>query len=418
MAVEYGSLPFNEQIRYLRQKVNVPTQAWTDVYADAHNRAFMVAGAARDDLLTDFRTAVDKAISQGTTLQAFRKDFDQIVAKYGWAYNGGRNWRTRIIYDTNLMQSYSAGREEQMADPALRKLRPYGVYKHADGEAHPRPVHLSWNNTVLPLDDPWWDTHTPTNGYGCHCKKLMASERDIQRMGLTVASKAPPIEWEEKTVGVNGPSPRTVRVPKGIDPGFEYRPGTPDVLKQLTPRPMPGSDPVYVAHPGSKPPMPRPAPLKIQPFGKQDSEEGYAQAFLNALGANGRSAFMFKDVMGEVWPVSADLFKDKAGNWKIQKNGRHDYLHLLAAALLNPDEIWLAWQKVKSGKDVLRRRYLRVLPDNPDGIAVFELGSDGWREITLFHVTDEIAQQHGFKDAKEYIESQRLGLRVYARDGG
>jgi len=30
---------------------------------------------------------------------------------------------------------------------------------------------------------------------------------------------------EEKTIGINGPSPRTVSVPVGIDPGFEYRPG-------------------------------------------------------------------------------------------------------------------------------------------------------------------------------------------------
>lgn len=39
-----------------------------------------------------------------------------------------------------------------MAYPELRKKRPYGLYRHGDS-AHPRPQHLAWNGTVLPLDD-------------------------------------------------------------------------------------------------------------------------------------------------------------------------------------------------------------------------------------------------------------------------
>jgi hypothetical protein len=167
---------------------------------------------------------VDKAIAEGTTLEEFRRDFDEIVERRGWSYTGGRNWRTRVIFETNLRQSYNAGREAQMADPELRQRRPYGLYRHG-GSEDPRPEHLAWDGLVLPLDDPWWDTHTPQNGWGCKCKKRMVSEADARRMGLDVAQSAPPVEWEEKTVGVRGPSPRTVKVPHGIDPGFEYRPG-------------------------------------------------------------------------------------------------------------------------------------------------------------------------------------------------
>ncbi len=50
---------------------------------------------ARRPWLADFRAAVDKAISQGTTLAEFRKDFDTIVAKYGWSYNGSRKLAQR-----------------------------------------------------------------------------------------------------------------------------------------------------------------------------------------------------------------------------------------------------------------------------------------------------------------------------------
>lgn len=150
----------------------------------------------------------------------------------GWAYNGGRNWRTRVIYETNLRQSYHAGREAQMADPELRKRRPYGLYRHG-GSSDPRPEHLAWNGLVLPLDDPWWQTHSPQNGWGCKCKKYTLSEADVQRMGLKVAERAPAIEWEDRLIGQRGPNPQTVRVPKGIDPGFEYAPGASRYARQL-----------------------------------------------------------------------------------------------------------------------------------------------------------------------------------------
>lgn len=62
----------------------------------------MVAGATKRDLLSDMRGAVEKAIATGCTLEQFRTDFDTIVAKYGWEYNGVRAWRTRTIFETNL----------------------------------------------------------------------------------------------------------------------------------------------------------------------------------------------------------------------------------------------------------------------------------------------------------------------------
>lgn len=224
MAAEYGSLPFREQLAFFLRKLQLPTRAWTDVYAAEHDVAFMVAGAMKASLLSDLHGAVEKAIQGESTIQAFRKEFDQVVEAHGWAYKGGRNWRTRVIYDTNVRQSYNAGREAQMADPQLKKRRPYGLYKHGDS-VNPRPQHLAWDGLVLPLDDPWWATHSPQNGWGCKCKKYMLSERDVQRRGLKVGT-APEVVWEEKVVGVQGPSPRVVRVPQGIDPGFEYRPGT------------------------------------------------------------------------------------------------------------------------------------------------------------------------------------------------
>ncbi|EJK2116842.1 F protein [Vibrio navarrensis] len=225
--VNYGSLPFEEQIAYFRNKVNVPTERWADMWKQAHDRSFIVAGAMKDDLLADFRSAVDKAISEGKSLNWFKSEFKHIVAKHGWEHNGHANWRSQVIYETNLRQSYTAGREQQIEQ--IKHRRPYGIYKHS-GSEHPRHDHLSWNNMVLPLDDPWWKTHTPINGFGCKCKKLTASKRTLERLGFEV-SQAPKVEhydWVDKVTG------EVHRVPKGVDPGFDYTPKSSAELTEKT----------------------------------------------------------------------------------------------------------------------------------------------------------------------------------------
>ena len=153
MAVNPTSLPFREQAEFFRRKLNLPTESWTDVYAREHDYAFVVAGANRDDLVRDFRQAVQKVIEDGGTLEAFRKDFDRVVAKHGWSYNGGRNWRSRVIYETNLRSSYMAGRYEQLM--AVREQRPFWQYIHSDAVEFPRPEHQTWNGMILRWDDPW-----------------------------------------------------------------------------------------------------------------------------------------------------------------------------------------------------------------------------------------------------------------------
>ena len=186
----YGSIPFTEQIKFFRSKVNVPTRAWTDVYAQQHDVGFMVSGAMKDDLLSDLRTAVDGVVAEGKSFEWFKANFREIAKQRGWAYNGGENWRAQVIYETNLNQSYNAGREAQMADPRLRRTRPYGLYRHYASE-HERPTHAAQDGAVHPLDDPWWSVWSPQNGWGCKCKKFAIGERDVKRLGLTVTPGCP-----------------------------------------------------------------------------------------------------------------------------------------------------------------------------------------------------------------------------------
>lgn len=222
------SLPFQEQVEFFRQKLNLPTEHYDDILAAAHDRAFVVAGATKADLLNDLRGAVDKAIADGKSIQWFRKEFAGIVQKNGWeGWTGsdtkaGRDWRTRVIYNTNIQVSYNAGRYAQLTDPDLLKYYPNWKYLHNDTVAHPRPLHQSWSGTVLPYDHDWWKKHFTPNGYGCHCRIVSAGPDEYK-------GQPAPNDGTYEKVDRNGV---VHTLPNGVDYGFDYKPGA-SVLDEL-----------------------------------------------------------------------------------------------------------------------------------------------------------------------------------------
>lgn len=218
--IEAISLPFQEAIGFFRGKTRIPTLHWDDVWRTSHAHGFMVAGAGTDALLKDFQESVAKGIEEGTTLATFRAEFDAIVEKHGWAYNGTSGWRSAIIYDTNLSMAFSAGRYAQLTEPETLKTFPYWEYIHS-GAAHPRLQHLAWHGLVLPADDPFWASHYPPNGWRCGCRVAPVSEAGLGRMGKSGPDKAPPLvlrDWRARNGTVH-------RIPVGIDPGFDYNVG-------------------------------------------------------------------------------------------------------------------------------------------------------------------------------------------------
>ena len=212
--------PFAQQLAAWRIRLanQVPTATWQDLWQSEHDRAFVVAGAMKAELLADLAAAVDKAITNGGTLETFRKEFRQIVEKngwHGWAGEGskkGEAWRTKVIYKTNLATSYAAGRLAQLREGGFA----FYVYRHG-GSVEPRVQHLAWDGLILESDHPFWATHAPPNGWGCSCYITGARSREgAKRVGGKLGK-----ELED---GWQAIDPRT-GAPVGIDKGWAYAPG-------------------------------------------------------------------------------------------------------------------------------------------------------------------------------------------------
>ena len=225
--------PFAEQSAFFRNKLGnlVPTARWDDIQRSAHDTAFMVAGAIKADLLSDLAMAVDRVVTEGKSLDAFRKDFRDIVERRGWhnwtgeGSKKGTAWRTRVIYQTNASTAYAAGRLAQLREGGFE----YWVYRHS-GSADPRPEHLAWDGLVLPADDPFWTTHYPPNGWGCGCYVIGARSKDAaKRLGGDLEKSRPSDAIDSET-----------GTPIGIDKGWDYQPGdrVSDTVRQMAEKTM------------------------------------------------------------------------------------------------------------------------------------------------------------------------------------
>ena len=184
-----------------------------------HDRALVVAGVTDQAMIEDFATAIIAA-TETCDRRAFATTFDSLVEKYGWSYNGGREWRIATIFETSIRTSYMAGRLKQMRDPDVVKLMPYWQYRHADTRVpkSPRLRHLAWDGLVLDWDDPWWDVHYPPNDWMCSCGVHALSRGDLKRLDKTGPDIAPAIVRRPYTHEASG---ETVMQPDGVGFGWD-----------------------------------------------------------------------------------------------------------------------------------------------------------------------------------------------------
>jgi len=222
-----------EAIDFFRQKGYRIGFDHRDVWRQEHQAAFTVAKAMQMDLLADIRAAVDDAIANGTTLADFRAGLQPLLVKRGWwgrqsmtdPVTGevkdvqlGSPRRLKTIYDTNLRTAHAEGQWQRIQ--GAKASMPYLMYDHTPS-AHERKEHAAWGGLVLPVDDPWWQSHMPIRAWGCKCRVIQMGARQIERQGLKVGT-APP---ETTTAYTNKRTGEIMQVPAGVSPEFNYPPG-------------------------------------------------------------------------------------------------------------------------------------------------------------------------------------------------
>ena len=420
-----------EAIRHFESKGYQVGFSWQDVWQEEHAKAFTVAKAMRLDILEDIRRQVDASIRDGISFDEFKNRLKPVLQEKGWwgrqnmvdpatgierEVQLGSDRRLKTIFDTNLRTSYAAGAWERIE--RVKARRPFLKYS-AVQDSRTRPQHRAWHGTILPVDDPWWDSHYPPNGWNCRCIVQQLSQRDLDRRGEKVSDtppSAPPVKRINRRTG------ELVETPAGVDLGWDYNVGKAHMRAFVPPaqdgqiftvfnkpeRASPGGVPTLLNRPAGDLPMPAPTTAPIGALPPGATEAAAKEAFFNAFGTTGGKPAVFIDKIGENLVIDEALFTDVRGNSKLAASMRRENLPLLAEAIKEPDEIWWVWEfNVALNQYQLRRRYFRrfmVAGRETPTMVAFDVGDQGWTGVTAFTPR-----------SLNYLERQRGGTLAYRR---
>ena len=85
--------------------------------------------------------------------------------------------RLRTIYDTNMQSAFAAGRYKAMLAGA--ETRPYWEWRHITIR-NPRKQHLALDGQIFRYDDPFWSVAYPPVEWGCKCRVIARSAREVE----------------------------------------------------------------------------------------------------------------------------------------------------------------------------------------------------------------------------------------------
>jgi len=412
-------LPAAEAIAYMqgRDRVTV-SYHYSDVFRQAHGQQFTISRLARADLLQSLYDGLIQSVNGDLSRTDWMRNARELLQKEGWwgtkeivdpgtgeiVKTTFNNARLALIYDTNMRQAHAAGQWQR-----LRRGGPstYLRYVTMDDD-RVRPLHRLWHNVVLPIGDEWWLTRFPPNGYRCRCRVVNVSKAAYERgysesrPGAAFNTNAPVIrEYFKKERPPDPPerlwrNPSTgnvIRIPGGIDPGFDYNPGMSalmqgamdalvrDKLAKLTPE---------IAAAALSAGMTAPKVAKevagqsnwvsleladlrtMTPIGstpalleRADTLEGAAEVLRNALGVppGGERLVMT--------PTGAVRIEDRLLTHVVEKmsDGRERFGNFVLPALQTPDEVWV----VDYDDNTARRRFIKIFSGAKYDIVVIVL---------------------------------------------
>jgi SPP1 gp7 family putative phage head morphogenesis protein len=381
-----GLLP-EEAIAFFRAKGFAIGFNWQDIFKQEHVRDFTVAKAMTRDLLEDFRSAVDKALAEGTTLATFRKELQPTLEAKGWwgkkvmldpatgqheVVQLGSPRRLKTIFDTNVRTAYQAGKWERVQ--RSKKAFPFLEYS-AVMDGRERPEHGAWDGIILPVDHPWWDTHYGPCDWNCRCTAVARSQRMLDREGKTVSAVPPAndmLSWTNTRTGETG------ELEAGIGKGWDYNVGK-EYLRGLAPTPLPES------FDGEE----------IDAAELSGAQRALIDRFLAAFGVEpgGEAIWMDRDgwplSIGRGWFIGADR------RVRLPTGAAGVVMARIAAAIVEGDASWV-WVRGADGRALLMRRYTRTAKG---ATTLVDVGRDGWRWLS--GRAEEIAAAHNPRQPRD-----------------
>lgn len=210
-----SGVPPKEALDFFRAKKVKPGFGYQDVWQQEHATAFTVAKVLEKSLLLDIQESLTAALEQGTPFNEWAEGIRETFDESGWSDYGEEEEtprRLKTVYDTNMRMARAVGQAERVQ--RTKRALPYLEYNLGPSKVH-REQHEEWEGLVLPVDDPFWESHYPPSGYGCKCWVRQVTRGEAEKLGVDEAPDVEEVEWEL-------PDGTVETAPRGVHPAFNY----------------------------------------------------------------------------------------------------------------------------------------------------------------------------------------------------
>lgn len=178
------SISYADALRYARDKKVMLPEEFYLLDLNARQYATTVSRLAALDQIRVVLNLTHKAIESGSTLQEFKK----AVAAEGIKLSPHH---LENIFRTNIQSAYMHGLWTQLQENKAK--RPYLRYSSLT-DSRVRPSHLALNNIIRHIDDSFWYSYYPPNGYMCRCGVDALTEKQAVKIGITLDDKLPSVQ--------------------------------------------------------------------------------------------------------------------------------------------------------------------------------------------------------------------------------
>lgn len=218
-------LTFREAVEFAAaRRVALPSEYYGELQGKKRDEAFSIAGIAQREQLQGVMDSLNKVLGEGMSF----KDWKEMV-RSGDIGLDLPDYRLNNIFRTNMQTAYNHGHYVQQQ--RFKGSRPYLMYD-AVNDSRTRPSHLAMDNIIRPVDDAFWMSHYPPNGYQCRCTTISLTEAQAQARGGVTAEPEKGWPGADKGWDYNpGESPGT-----GIEQALAPKTGASDMLQKAMER--------------------------------------------------------------------------------------------------------------------------------------------------------------------------------------
>ncbi|MFA7542770.1 MAG: phage minor head protein [Candidatus Cloacimonadaceae bacterium] len=313
--------------------------------------AFIMAGVQTEELRQALFEEAKKVFASGGTYLDWANSFDM----HGFEPENPYHLRTN--YDTAANAAYAAGQWQQIEEYKL--YFPYLRYVTMRDEKV-RDEHWAMDGLIYPVDDPFWDSYTPPNGWNCRCSVEQLLESEL------------PEDYQ----------PMEPDTPVRVDPMFKNNPGkskklSNQELSALTTNWVDAGLPPFSAYPQFS----EQKLIDTSTLSRQELENLYMakiKEFKGVYLAPSQMVCMIDDRPGVL---------NKFDETKSIKDlrTRFQYLNYIPDIITNPDEIWTIR---KNGK--LRPHFIKAMNHNLILVFEFKDGQFDYFNVMIRALIDQL----------------------------